>query len=1672
MKHYQSTLSGKGAIRAFAFIFSLMLAFCMPAAANTYVVTTASDNASGTNPAAGAGTGTLRQAIIDANTNAGADIITFNIAGGGLKVLTLLAELPFITGATAINGYTQPGAVQGAIGSRTIMIQVDGNSQVTGGGRPATFDGANGLFRFSGTASNSSMSGLSIVNTGDGVEPIEIDPNNANMHIWGNYIGVLASGASPASSADYNGDDDVFIGSYSVTSGSFSNIFIGTDGNGTNDANEGNVIANSAGSTGGDGIQIGYAISGTAYTYSNIRISGNYIGVAADGITAAPNGISATTTVTQGVDGINLLNTSNVLVGSNGDGTSDVEERNIISGNFGHGIDLTSGSNHRIGGNYIGTNKNGTAAVPNGKNTNASTLSYSGIFITAGVSNVIVGFDDATQSAAAAPQVRNIVSGNYGTGIQVNNNTATTNRISGNYIGVNATGNVSLGNGQGNLPVNQSLFVIGIDVTTTSNLLIGTDADGVNDNLERNIIGGQVIGRGIYIRNSSTGTIIAGNYIGVGADGVSNTGNETSGIIIDAVVNNRIGSNDDGVNDAAEANIIANNAAGTVVASSDGIRVIGNSTGNRISRNVFYNNKENPIDLNNDGVTLNDGTTTASSPNLLLDYPVITNYSLSGTTVNVSGYVSTCNGTEATAGAATAGNKTIQFYKVADDGDQNGALTNGSCTRIVSHGEGVQYLGSINSVVNSFNTSFTLVAGASMAAGDKLTAITIDAAGNTSEFGVLAAFVISGTVFNDANGLTDNTVNGTATNVGGTLNAVLVNAATGNVVAVIPVAANGTYSFTAVSGGNYNIVITTNAATVGSTAPAVALPAGWVSTGEDCCDNIGSDGAVNGTILLGTISSDVINANFGIEQPPTANNVTAATQQNPGGNAQVTVPTLNGTDPEDGTYNGTSGTNTVIIQTLPINGTLYYNGTAIIAGATIANYNPALLTVDPNNGITSITFTYSEVDAAGVASPAATVTMPFTTAAAFVCGNTAYHTKGPNSNVELFTYNMLTGTTSAPIVSFNALANALVYNPADNMLWILVTPFPSLSTGPVLNRVDANGVLTPVTVPNSAAVFNPNAINPTAGGVTSNGYYVVKRAANPASADYVVIDINPSRATYLQIVDPANSFAVAASPYYKTATAPLTIADLAYNSADGLFYGITSSGAIATLNIATGAYTVGNAITVNGTAAGADTYGSTFIDATGSLYAITNNGRSFRIQIPSGAAILLSSSGTSVTNTDGASCPAAVFSYGISGNVFNDVNGLSDNTVNGTGLNPGSLNAVLYDVTTGAVAAIVPVNADGTYNFAAAPGDNYSVYITTNTATVGQTAAPVVALPSGWVSTGEHLGAGTGSDGTVNGILPVGILTGNVTNANFGIEQPPTPGGGSNTANNPGGTIQVPVPANTFTNISNSTDPVTNTVTSIIITAIPAGATTIVINGIKYGPGFTAFPAAGVTVPTDATGNPTQLITVDPTIDGTTTVTIIFKAVDAAGVVSATTGTAVLNLTTAVPVRLISFTGRQVSCNTVELAWEVDNAISFSRFEVERSISGGAYNAVASVPYAAGLQRYNAKDAGMADGRWLYRLKMIDNDGTARYSNIVPVAVSCGKDIITVVPNPAVDVVKINSLKAGELIKIYDAAGRPVISRKATGYSESINVANLAAGMYVIRIEGGNAPVSVQLIKK
>jgi hypothetical protein len=211
----------------------------------TFFVTNTADNG-GVNPLHGAGTGTLRQAIVDANADTGGlDTIVFNIPGTGVQTISPLTELPAITHPVFIDGTTEPGFAGKPI------IEIEGSSA-------GVF---NGLALHAG--SDGSVIRDLIINR-FGSAAIAIVSSNNNQ-ILGNYLGT-----------DYTG---------SVALGNAFGVGIVGSGNlvGGLTAAARNVISGNSNA----GIAIGI---GAPPTSPNNVVAGNYIGTDASGTQSLGNG--------------------------------------------------------------------------------------------------------------------------------------------------------------------------------------------------------------------------------------------------------------------------------------------------------------------------------------------------------------------------------------------------------------------------------------------------------------------------------------------------------------------------------------------------------------------------------------------------------------------------------------------------------------------------------------------------------------------------------------------------------------------------------------------------------------------------------------------------------------------------------------------------------------------------------------------------------------------------------------------------------------------------------------------------------------------------------------------------------------------------------------------------------------------------------------------------------------------------------------------------------------------------------------------------------------------------------------------------------------------------------------------------------------------------------------
>uniref|UniRef100_UPI0016047CB9 DUF2341 domain-containing protein n=1 Tax=Stieleria mannarensis TaxID=2755585 RepID=UPI0016047CB9 len=365
--------------------FSLVARSAWEGTLATYTVTNTNDS----------GAGSLRQAILDANANAGLDTIDFNITGTGTHLITPATMLPLITDAVNIDATTDDSF---AANSNRPAIIIDGSSAGVGD------DG----FRLSATADGSTIRGF-VITAWDG-HGIEIQSGSDNNVIVGNYIGRLAADGTDAGAGKENGSDGIAVQGNNTTIGGST-------------AADRNVISGN----GDEGIDIDPGVTGTV-------IQGNYIGTDATGTVAIGNGQAG------------VGNWGGILAGGDDTtiGGTNAGEGNLISGNNSWGI-IAEGTNITIQGNLIGTEADGTSLLGNSGHGIAVSdfAGGTGILIggtAAGAGNVIAGngLDGVSVTGASeAAILGNSIHDNTGLGIDLGDDGTSSNDVNDADTGAN-----------------------------------------------------------------------------------------------------------------------------------------------------------------------------------------------------------------------------------------------------------------------------------------------------------------------------------------------------------------------------------------------------------------------------------------------------------------------------------------------------------------------------------------------------------------------------------------------------------------------------------------------------------------------------------------------------------------------------------------------------------------------------------------------------------------------------------------------------------------------------------------------------------------------------------------------------------------------------------------------------------------------------------------------------------------------------------------------------------------------------------------------------------------------------------------------------------------------------------------------------------------------------------
>ncbi|GAA4445317.1 hypothetical protein GCM10023091_36800 [Ravibacter arvi] len=180
----------------------------------------------------------------------------------------------------------------------------------------------------------------------------------------------------------------------------------------------------------------------------------------------------------------------------------------------------------------------------------------------------------------------------------------------------------------------------------------------------------------------------------------------------------------------------------------------------------------------------------------------------------------------------------------------------------------------------------------------------------------------------------------------------------------------------------------------------------------------------------------------------------------------------------------------------------------------------------------------------------------------------------------------------------------------------------------------------------------------------------------------------------------------------------------------------------------------------------------------------------------------------------------------------------------------------------------------------------------------------------------------------------------------------------------------------------------------------------------------------------------------------------------------------IAEVTTVLPVSLVTFKAQKGEGNVVQLAWTTSSELNSSYFAVERSADGKRFTEIGRVmagKVSEKLKNYKFEDHSKGlSGVCFYRLRMVDLDGSFAYSRLVSVGFDAVRDIL-LYPNPSSELLFIQMDGPVEQVVFYDINGR---IRKEAGSETRLDVSGLPTGIYNVVITRNGKRHSLRFLKE
>ena len=187
---------------------------------------------------------------------------------------------------------------------------------------------------------------------------------------------------------------------------------------------------------------------------------------------------------------------------------------------------------------------------------------------------------------------------------------------------------------------------------------------------------------------------------------------------------------------------------------------------------------------------------------------------------------------------------------------------------------------------------------------------------------------------------------------------------------------------------------------------------------------------------------------------------------------------------------------------------------------------------------------------------------------------------------------------------------------------------------------------------------------------------------------------------------------------------------------------------------------------------------------------------------------------------------------------------------------------------------------------------------------------------------------------------------------------------------------------------------------------------------------------------------------------------------------------------TTLPIDLVSFNAQLSGSSMVMLDWATSAETNASHFVVQRSVDGSNFTDQAIVFTEEGNsntdRQYSYADniSSVNSSLVYYRLKMVDKDDKYKYSAVVIVRIGTEEQVaLLAYPNPAVNQVSVtipndwqNKTIAYSIYNLNGILVKQKVSSNA-GQTETFNIADQPAGLYIIKVANGNNTAVKQIIK-